>query len=73
MKAILEFDLPEENAEYRLANKGGDYYSAISDIQDYLRSKIKYSDLQEKERKTFNDFYDEFFKILNDHNINLDE
>ncbi len=42
MKAILEFNLPEEQAEYRLANEAGDWYSVVWEIDQRLRQHLKY-------------------------------
>jgi hypothetical protein len=43
-KATLTFTLPEENSEYRLANKAGDLSLIIWDFTNLLREKTKYSD-----------------------------
>jgi hypothetical protein len=37
-KAILEFNLPEENEEYRLATQASKNYCALWDIQAELRN-----------------------------------
>lgn len=41
-KVTLRFNLPEETHEFNLANKGHFYADVIDDLDDYLRSKIKY-------------------------------
>ena len=43
MKAILEFNLPEEKDEYDFANNGVNYYSALVEFDHWLRSEYKYN------------------------------
>ena len=43
MKAILEFNLPEEKDEYNFANNGINYYSALCEFDNWLRSEYKYN------------------------------
>ena len=43
MKAILEFDLPEDRDDHLLAVKAIDWYSVIWDLDQWLRDEIKYS------------------------------
>ena len=70
-KAILEFDLPEENEAYKNAVKGIDFYCAIFDIYNYLRSKYKYEDLPDAEHDTITEVYEKFFDILKDNEVDL--
>ena len=42
MKAILEFDLPEDKEEFEVASKGMDWALLAWDIDQYIRKKIKY-------------------------------
>lgn len=49
MKASLIFKLPEENEEFHLAQHGGDYYRVLSDLDNFLRAKLKYEQLSEQE------------------------
>jgi hypothetical protein len=42
MKAILEFNLPEDKSDFIIAQNGIKYYCAIRDIEDLLRKKVKY-------------------------------
>lgn len=43
MKAILEFNLPEENGEFLMAQRGGDYFSYLWDLDQQLRSWLKHN------------------------------
>ena len=42
MKAILEFNLPEEVEQFNAANKGMDWELLAWDIDQFIRNKIKY-------------------------------
>ena len=42
MKAILEFELPEDKEEFDAASKGMDWALLAWDIDDFIRNKIKY-------------------------------
>ena len=61
MKAILEFNLPEEQEEHRTALNGGKYYSVIWELGAYLRSLYKYENVDEK-FKTPSELLDEIRK-----------
>ena len=43
MKAILEFNLPEEDTEHYYAVNGDKFAFVISDINDWLRDILKYN------------------------------
>lgn len=45
MKAILEFNLPEESVEHLLALRGDAYKYALDDMDNYLRTRLKYEEL----------------------------
>ena len=42
MKAILEFNLPEDQRSFEMANQAVDMVAAIGHFEDKLRSYIKY-------------------------------
>jgi hypothetical protein len=42
MKAILEFNLPEDKEEFDVASKGMDWALLAWDIDQFIRNKIKY-------------------------------
>jgi hypothetical protein len=46
MKAIIEFNLPEETQEHKDALNGWKYKSIIKDIFTELRKKRKYADIE---------------------------
>lgn len=46
MKAILEFEMPEEKEELHYALKGLSYSCVIEELDNWLRSKVKYEDIE---------------------------
>jgi hypothetical protein len=73
MKATLEFNLPEDQADFDLAVQGGKLYCALWDISQELRTLYKYEELDEKEWAMVERIRDKFYEILNDHQISLDK
>ena len=47
MKAILEFNLPEDKENFEFANNGFNYYMALCEMDEWLRSEYKYNDKEE--------------------------
>lgn len=46
-KGKLEFDLPEEGEEFSSAVNGGEYKAVLWQLDQELRSKIKYEEMNE--------------------------
>ena len=42
MKAILEFNLPEDEEQFNVASKGMDWALVVWDIDQLLRNKLKH-------------------------------
>ena len=42
MKAILEFNLPEEEEQFNASNKGMDWALLVWHIDQFIQNKIKY-------------------------------
>ena len=73
MKAILEFNLPEDQAEYDLCNKASNMYSVIWDMTLWLRSETKYAPDNISD-DTINALYkcrDKFNELINDSNLEI--
>jgi hypothetical protein len=68
-KAILEFNLPEDRSEYYMASQGSALYSALWDLDQWLRAEIKYKEVDESYQK----IRDKLYQIMDEHHINLDE
>lgn len=66
MKAKLEFNLPEDKENFDFAANGFNYYMALSEMDQWLRSEYKYNGKEEMDavRQKLNE-------IINDNNVKL--
>ena len=64
MKATLEFDLPEENHEWRLHTHATELSVALWQVEDMLRGLWKHADLSDKTAdQLIDDIWREFHDI----------
>ena len=73
MKATLEFNLPEDQAEYELCSKASDMYSVIWEMKQWLRGQTKYAP-DETSEETIDAMYkclDKFNELINDLNLEI--
>jgi hypothetical protein len=73
MKAVLEFNLPEDNSDFKDAINGSNYKSAIWDFDQLLRSEIKYKELSEETYKSLKWCREELRKILAEDNLFIEQ
>ena len=72
MKAILEFNLPEDQPEFNTAIKGSDWKHVCWEMDQLLRKHLKYDDdLKEDEVKMLQYVRDEFWKFMNENNVDI--
>jgi len=71
MKAILEFNLPEDEREFELASKGTSIALALWKYDQYLRNEVKYNygKYSEAEMNTFRTARDELRRNLIDADV----
>lgn len=63
MKATLEFNLPDDEEEFRHAVRGEAYFTALHRIYAEVRYIWKYRDLPQDQQ----DLVDEIYEIINKH------
>ncbi len=73
MKAILEFNLPEEQAEHYCAIKGADMLNVLWELKAELRGMLKYGELTDQQYEIVDKIQDFLFSSLNDNDVNLDK
>jgi hypothetical protein len=76
MKATLEFNLPEDELEYKMASKGSDYYWALHSFKDELRGIVKHGfidnkEMNEAEYLIAEKIQDKFYEFLNEYYVDL--
>jgi hypothetical protein len=67
MKAILEFNLPEDNQEFDLHTKALKMYSTLWDFDIWLRTEIKY-----KDQEQYEPVRDKLQELMADNRIDFD-
>ena len=73
MKATLEFNLPEDDAEFYCATKGTAMLNVLWEIQQELRQLWKYEELTDEQFKMVERIRDSFHSILQDNDVNLNK
>jgi hypothetical protein len=71
----IKYQLPKEENEFRYANNGLNYLLTLYDIDQYLRSQIKYNgdSYTDDEYKLLGKVRDELFRCMATRNVSLDE
>ena len=73
MKAIIEFEFPDDQEQYQMANDASKMYLALWDIKQLLRSKLKYNPdgLNDEQLTQWEIMQDEFFEILDNNDLKI--
>jgi hypothetical protein len=74
MKAILEFNLPEDQQDFELATKGMKFWSILWDLDQSLRAKTKYAsdDLPQDKYDAYQEIRDELRELMSENMISFD-
>ena len=67
MKATLEFNLPEDRDDFNYANNVFNYYMALVEMDEWLRSEYKYNDKEE-----MYEVREKLREIILENNVKLD-
>jgi hypothetical protein len=74
MKAILEFNLPEDKQDFNLATKASDWWYVCWRMDQYLRKRVKYDEsITEDQREVYEDMRGELWRMMNESNVSFDE
>lgn len=68
MKAILEFNLPDDKYDFEVHQKANRMLGALSEITESLRSRNKYGD-DELSQEQCDKLYRWVLSVLDDHDI----
>ena len=72
MKAILEFNLPEDKVDFDLALQGSDWKHVCWEMDQYLRKEIKYNDDNSDYKiNVLQKVRDEFHRFMIENNVDL--
>lgn len=72
MKAILEFNLPEDQHSYEVAVQAPRVQSFLWDFSQQLREWYKYHHNFTSADDALDKIREEFYRLLNEHNIDMD-
>ena len=67
MKATLEYNLPEDRDDFNYANNGFNYYMALVEMDQWLRSEYKYNGKEE-----MYEVREKLREIIFENNVKLD-
>ena len=75
MKAILEFNLPEDHVEFEMAVNGSKMHSVLWEMDQWLRAQYKYmpdSEYSEDKYNTFEKCRDQLREIMFENGLKFD-
>lgn len=73
MKAILEFNLPEQKHEFDNATQGATMRYLLYQHLEYLRGKLKHGELSDEQYEAYKDCRDNLNQSLIDEKIDVYE
>jgi hypothetical protein len=74
MKAILEFNLPDDQEDFTLANNALNFWRVLYELDQELRAKTKYAsdDMPEDVYIAYSQIRERLHELINENNVNLD-
>ena len=76
MKAILEFNLPEDQIEFDFATNGSKWWKVCWDINQWLRQQYKYMPDEEYSEDRYNAYVEareKLFELMQENGVNLED
>ena len=64
MRAIIEFTLPEEQDEFDTYRRAMDYAIVLEDLDQYLRSQVKYTERPDSELAVIQEVRDKLRDLM---------
>ena len=72
MKVSFTFDTEKNESEYNIFKQSYEMWRMIDELSNYLRSKQKYGHSFKDADDALDQIRKEFYRLVNDNNINLD-
>lgn len=74
MKAILEFNLPDDDQEYDLANNAFRFWNVLYELDQELRANTKYApdDMTDDDYDAYQKIRDKLHELMSQNNVSLD-
>ena len=70
MKAIIEYNLPDDQYEYDMSLSAIKMHTAMMEMGNYLRSEYKYNEYSEEKAEYINEINVKFWQIVSENDIN---
>jgi hypothetical protein len=72
MKAVFEFNLPEDQREYEVMSQASKAQTFMWDFSQQLRAWSKYGHQFKDADDALDKIREEFYRLLNDNEVNID-
>ena len=75
MKATLEFNLPEDDHEFKMATNGANMHSVLWEMDQWLRAQYKYMPDNEYSKDKYDAYEsarEKLRELMFENNVNLD-
>jgi len=73
MIAKLEFNIPEEKDEFKMAIRGFDYWVVLWDLSQWLRGKLKYDHEYKTADEALEAVQTELYNLIDEHSCPIDD
>ena len=76
MKAILEYNLPEDQIEFEFATNGSKWWKVCWDMDQWLRAQYKYmpdEKYSEDKSEAYYEAREKLFQLMSEAGVNLDD
>ena len=75
MKAILEFNLPEDQIDFDMVTQGNKWWSVAWNMDQWLRSQTKHApdDMSDDTYKAFEECREQLRELIDEYNLDLDK
>ena len=75
MKAILEFNLPEDKQDFDFATQGSDWWNVCWQMDQWLRGEMKHpsGDMSDDTYESLQKCREKLRELIDDSNLNLDQ
>lgn len=73
MKAIIEYDLPDDELEFAIASNSLGWWRVLYDLDQHLRSKTKWSELTQEQYDVYEEVKDLLYNLMQENKVSLDE
>ena len=69
MKKILEFNYPEDEEEFKLHLAGPELSFVLTDLDNYLRAKLKYEELTETQYSVYEEVREKLRSLITERGL----